>query len=125
MFARLFERLLWSAAVANGLNDLACFILSRPSIVFDLNRRKHQWKSRKTLENVMSNRLADLALRACVIEHVVSDLERKPKMMTIRAERGAWRGIESAEKRADIAARCEQHRRLGLDAAHVLTDVGA
>ena len=77
MIARLCERKLRPVALPDGLHNATRLALVEPATVFELDRREHQRKGREAFHDVVSNRLADLSLRARVIEYIVGDLERK------------------------------------------------
>src|SRR5437588_2101356 len=83
VIARLFQRLVRAVAPAHGLHYVPRFVLAEPAVVVDFDRREHQWKSRESFSNVVAGWLTHLVFRACVVEHIVSDLKCEPQLAAI------------------------------------------
>src|SRR5207249_425517 len=87
--------------------------------------REHQWKSCKTVSDVVSDRLSDLAFRSGVIEHVIRNLKGQPEPVAVDPQSLTLLCSQSTQQGADVAASLKQGCGLGSNATHVLGDIGA
>src|SRR5438876_541027 len=72
--------------------------------------REHQWKSCKTVSDVVSDRLSDLAFRSGVIEHVIRNLKGQPEPVAVDPQSLTLLCSQSTQQGADVAASLKQGR---------------
>src|SRR5262249_44018764 len=125
MFSSLLQRETRSVAVAHLVDKTSRLRISEPAVVFNVNRCEHQRQRRETFSDVVPDGLAHLAFGCGEVEDVVGDLKGKAELSSIRGKGSSLVRIESSKQRPDLAARGQEHRGFGLDAAHVLLDVSA
>src|SRR6266704_1992428 len=81
---------------------------------------RDQWQCPLSLAQVRADRLAETVLVCDEVERVVRDLERDPDVEPVTGERLDLVGRETAEQRADPAARGHERGRLLRDDAEVV-----
>src|SRR5690242_17871189 len=96
------------STLANRLDKRSRFHVTETPPILDMNFRKHQGKRRESIDDVMSDGLANLVFGARVVEHVVGDLECEPKLAAVITQCIALHRAEAAKQRTYLAAGGEQ-----------------